>query len=106
PKEQPVATTVATVAVPASNPEPPPGPQQLFVTQKGKENCHRTLQSALAKARPGDRIVILDETLEEALRLVTANWEITSALNPAFREANPCTGGPTPRSVGASPCSN
>ncbi|MBV9122818.1 MAG: protein kinase, partial [Planctomycetes bacterium] len=45
------------------------GPARLIVTDTGAPNTFRTLRDALIKARPGDHLMVREETLEEPLWL-------------------------------------
>ena len=50
----------------------------LKVTQEKQAGAFPTVQAALAKAKPGDRIVVLDDTIEEQLKVV--NWKTEDLL--------------------------
>src|SRR5262249_20280511 len=50
---------------PQPEPPPQPGPRTIIVSKAGGENTFPTLYNALAKANPGDRIVIAEPKLSE-----------------------------------------
>lgn len=52
---------------PVSGTTPDRGPTTLTVSQAGKEGSYKTFRDALKAAKPGDKIVIEDEKLEEPL---------------------------------------
>src|SRR5262249_31421543 len=51
----------------SSNHSPEREPTTLIVSQAGKEGSYKTFRDALKAARPGDKIVIEDEKIEETL---------------------------------------
>jgi hypothetical protein len=49
-----------------------PAPARLIVSQAGKENTFRTIQEAVARAKPFDHIVLADTTITEQITLIDA----------------------------------
>ncbi|HLN31938.1 MAG TPA: protein kinase [Gemmataceae bacterium] len=62
-------------------PSPPKPPSHLLVNKAGRTNEFTSVDSALARARPGDHIVITDDMIEEQLTL-NRKFDVTIEAPP------------------------
>jgi len=60
---------------------PKPAPHRLFVNKAGRNNEFTSIDSALARAKPGDHIVITDDVIEEQLTL-NRKFDVTIEAEP------------------------